>query len=133
MAACVALLLAPVQKRLSAAFGGRATLAAALLVLFTTVVILVPVLTSLFLLARQFALFLEWIRAQPLLGPEELQRFWEQLPQRYPGLRAWVAWLQRNPRSLGRLSSSSAPLRANQVVRVYSASSPDCFECRPRR
>jgi predicted PurR-regulated permease PerM len=57
-------------------------------------VILVPVLTSLFLLARQAALFLEWIRVQPLLGPEELQRFWEQLPQRYPGLRAWTAWLQ---------------------------------------
>jgi predicted PurR-regulated permease PerM len=60
----------------------------------TTVVILVPVLTSLFLLARQAALFLEWIRTQPLVGPEELQRFWVQLPQRYPGLRAWIEWLQ---------------------------------------
>jgi predicted PurR-regulated permease PerM len=54
----------------------------------------VPVRTSLFLLARQVALFLDWIRVQPLLGPEELQRFWEQLPQRYPGLRTWIAWLQ---------------------------------------
>ena len=94
VAACVALLLAPAQKRLSRALGRRPTLAAALLVLVTTVLILVPVLTSLFLLARQLALFLDWIRVQPLLGPEELQRFWEQLPQRYPGLRAWISWLQ---------------------------------------
>ena len=94
VAASVALLLTPIQRRFAAALGGRPTLAAALLVLVTTIVILVPVLTSLFLLARQAALFLEWIRLQPLLGPEELQRFWEQLPQRYPGLRAWIAWLQ---------------------------------------
>lgn len=94
VAACVALLMGPAQKRLAAALGGRSTLAAALLVLVTTVVILVPVLTSLFLLARQTAVFLEWVRGQPLLGPEELQRFWEQLPHRYPGLRDWIAWLQ---------------------------------------
>jgi predicted PurR-regulated permease PerM len=94
VAACVALLLAPVQKRFATALGGRPTLAAALLVLVTTVLILIPVLTSLFLLARQVAVFLDWIRTQPLIGPEELQRFWEQLPQRYPGLRTWVSWLQ---------------------------------------
>ena len=94
VAACVALLLAPLQHRLARVLGGRPTLAAVLLVLLTTVVILVPVLTSLFLLARQFAAFLDWVRVQPLLGPDELQRFWEQLPQRYPGLRTWTAWLQ---------------------------------------
>ncbi len=94
VSACVALLLAPAQKRLARVLGGRPTLASALLVLLTTVVILGPVLTSLFLLARQFAVFLEWVRVQPLVGPEELERFWEQLPQRYPGLRTWIAWLQ---------------------------------------
>ena len=94
VSACVALLLAPLQKRLAAVLGGRPTLAAALLVLVTTVVILVPVLTSLFLLASQTAAFLEWIRVQPLVGPEELQRFWDQLPHRYPALRQWIAWLQ---------------------------------------
>src|SRR5512134_1764569 len=81
VAACVALLLSPAQRRLASALGGRPTLAASVLVLGTTAVILVPVLTSLFLLARQAALFLEWVRTQPLLGPEELQRFWQQLPQ----------------------------------------------------
>jgi predicted PurR-regulated permease PerM len=94
VAACVALLLGPVQKRLAASLGGRPSLSAALLVLFTTLVILVPVLTSLFLLTRQFALFLDWIRSQPVLGPQELERFWQQLPQRYPGLRHWIVWVQ---------------------------------------
>jgi len=94
VAACVALLLAPMQKRLGQALGGRPTLAAAVLVLVTTVVILVPVLTSLFLLARQAAVFLDWIRIQPLLGPEEMQRFWDELPRRYPGLKNWIAFLQ---------------------------------------
>src|SRR5512143_822488 len=94
VSACVALLLGPVQKRLAATLGGRRSVAAALLVLFTTLVILVPVLTSLFLLTRQFALFLEWIRSQPVLGPQELAEFWQQLPQRYPGLRHWIVWIQ---------------------------------------
>ena len=44
VAACVALLLQPVQRRLTLAFGGRPGLAAALLVVLTTVVILGPVL-----------------------------------------------------------------------------------------
>jgi predicted PurR-regulated permease PerM len=37
VAACVALLLGPAQKRLAAALGGRPTFAAAVLVLVTTV------------------------------------------------------------------------------------------------
>jgi AI-2E family transporter len=94
VSACVALLLAPAQKRFDKALGGKPTLAAALLVLLTTVVILIPILTSLFLLARQTALFLDWIRLQPLVGPEEMQRFWDELPRRYPGLKSWIAFLQ---------------------------------------
>jgi len=94
VATCVALLLSPVQKRLTSSLGRRPTLAAALLVVFATLVILVPVLTSLFLLTRQFVVFLEWIRSHPVLGPQELERFWQQLPQRYPGLRHWIVWLQ---------------------------------------
>ena len=126
VAACVALLLAPLQKRLAAALGGRPGVAAALLVLVTTVVILGPVLTSLFLLARQFALFLEWIRAQPLLGPEELQRFWEQLPQRYPGLRHWIAWLQAQVApvlsgGLAQLAGGANSLLQNVLGRVTHA------------
>jgi predicted PurR-regulated permease PerM len=126
VAACVALLLDPVQKRLAAALGGRPTLAASLLVLVTTVAILVPVLTSLFLLARQAAVFLEWIRVQPLLGPEEVQRFWEQLPQRYPGLRRWIELLQAQVTpalsgGLAQLAGGANGLLQNVLGRVTHA------------
>jgi predicted PurR-regulated permease PerM len=94
VAACVALLLGPAQRRLSALLRGRPGLAATLLVLVTTVVILVPILTSLFLLVRQATVFLAWVQTQPLVGPDELQTLWEDLPGRYPGLREWIAWVQ---------------------------------------
>jgi predicted PurR-regulated permease PerM len=94
VAACVALLLGPLQRRLTSLLRGRAGLAAAIIVLVTTLVILIPVLTSLFLLTRQAALFLQWITTQPVVGPEELQSFWEHLPQRYPTLEAWIAYIQ---------------------------------------
>ena len=94
VAASVALLLGPIQRRLTALLRGRAGLAAMIIVLVTTLVILVPVLTSLFLLARQAALFLQWMTTQPVVGPEELQRFWQQLPERYPTLEEWIAYVQ---------------------------------------
>lgn len=94
VAACVALLLAPLQKRLSAAFGGRPTLAASVLVLLATVLLLVPVLTSLFILAQQAEALLAWLRTQPLARPDALQRFWEDLPKTYPGLAPWITWLR---------------------------------------
>ena len=94
VAACVALLLAPVQKRLAAALGARPTLAASILVLLVTVLLLVPVLTSLFILAQQAEALLAWLRSQPLAGPEAVQRVWEELPRKYPGLAPWLAWLR---------------------------------------
>jgi len=94
VAACVALLLAPLQKRLTAVFGGRPTLAASVLVLLATVLLLVPVLTSLFILAQQAEAFLAWLRTQPLARPDALQRFWEDLPKTYPGLAPWITWLR---------------------------------------
>jgi predicted PurR-regulated permease PerM len=126
VAACVALLLGPAQKRLGAALGERRTLAAAILVVLTTVVILVPVLTSLFLLARQTALFLDWVRLQPLLGPEEMQRFWEELPRRYPGLKSWIAFLhaQLGPVLAGgisQLAGGAQGLLQNVLGRVTHA------------
>jgi predicted PurR-regulated permease PerM len=126
VAACVALLLAPVQKRLTTALGGYPTLAAGALVLVTTVVILVPVLTSLFLLARQTALFLDWVRIQPILGPDEMQRFWDELPRRYPGLRTWIAWLQAQVQpvlsgGIAQLAGGANGLLQNVLGRVTHA------------
>lgn len=94
VAACVALLMSPLQRRLCAALGGRTGLAAAVLVLAATVLILVPVLTSLYVLVQQASTFLDWVRTHPVLGPDALQRLWQELPQRYPGLRSWIVWLQ---------------------------------------
>ncbi len=94
VAACVALLLVPAQRRLTRLLRGRAGTASMLIVLVTTLVILVPVLTSLFLLTRQAALFLQWVTTQPVVGPDELQTFWEDLPQRYPALQEWITYVQ---------------------------------------
>jgi predicted PurR-regulated permease PerM len=126
VAASVALLLAPAQKRLSAALGRRPTLAAAALVLVTTVVILVPILVSLFLLTRQAALFLDWVRTQPLLDPAELQRFWDEVPRRYPGLRGWTAWLEAQVApllsgGLAQLAGGANGLLQNVLGRVTHA------------
>jgi predicted PurR-regulated permease PerM len=90
VAASVALLLVPAQRRLSRAMGERHSAAAALLVLLTTVVILLPVVSSLYLLARQALVFFEWLGSH--LQPGELELFWEEtLSRRFPGLREWVA------------------------------------------
>jgi predicted PurR-regulated permease PerM len=126
VAACVALLLSPLQRRLTSLLRGRATLSAAALVLATTVVILVPVLTSLFLLARQATVFLDWVKAQPLVGPEELQRFWAELPQRYPGLRSWIAYIQAQVTpvlagGLAQLAGGANGLLQNVLGRVTHA------------
>jgi predicted PurR-regulated permease PerM len=94
VAACIALLLAPFQKRLTAALGGRPGLAAALLLLVTTVLVLVPVLSSLLVLVQQASVFLDWLRTQSLSSPDAVQRFWQDLPRRYPGMRPWLVWVQ---------------------------------------
>lgn len=94
VAACVALLLAPIQRRLTRAFRGRKGLASMTIVVVTTLVLLVPVLTSVFLLTHQATVFLEWVTSNPVLGPADLQSFWEQLPQRYPTLEEWIAYVQ---------------------------------------
>jgi predicted PurR-regulated permease PerM len=94
VAACVAVLLAPAQRRLTMFLRGKEGLASMIIVLVTTLVILVPILTSLFLLTRQAALFLQWITTQPLVRPDELQNFWEALPERYPTLQEWIAYVQ---------------------------------------
>jgi predicted PurR-regulated permease PerM len=89
VAIAMAVLLAPAQRRLTGALGDRRGLAAMLIVLFTTVVIFVPVLTSLVVLARQALAFFTW--ALPQLDPDEVRRFWtETLPARFPALKGWI-------------------------------------------
>ncbi len=94
VAACAALLLAPVQTRLTRAFGNRPGVAAALLVLTTGLLILLPVLSSLLILVQQTAVFLDWLRTLSLSTPDAVQRLWQELPQRFPGMKPWLLWVQ---------------------------------------
>ena len=107
VAASVGVLLAPVHTRLARLFGGRESLAAGLLVLVTTIVILVPVVVSLHLLARQALVFFEWIR--PHLQPADLERLWRQsVLERLPVVRDW----------LGREESRLAPLLSGSLGQI---------------
>ena len=89
VAIAVAVLLAPAQNRLARALGERRSLAATILVLLATLVIFIPVLTSLVILVRQTLAFFDW--AMPHLDPEGMKRLWsDTLPTRFPVLRGWI-------------------------------------------
>jgi predicted PurR-regulated permease PerM len=89
VAASVALLLAPLNRRLRDGLRGRGQLSAALLVFVTTLMILLPVVSSLLLLSQQAVQFIEWLR--PRLEPQALQQLWsETLPQRLPFLLPYL-------------------------------------------
>jgi predicted PurR-regulated permease PerM len=89
VAASVALLLAPAQRRLTRKLRGYSSAAAGLLVLACTVVILLPLVVFAFLLTQQATAAFEWL--QPHLEPAALEKLWrETLPSRYPFLMVWV-------------------------------------------
>jgi predicted PurR-regulated permease PerM len=77
VAASVSLLLLPAQRRLAGVFGGRDSLAAALIVLVTTAIVLVPIVAAFILLAGQVGQTLDWVR--PHLAPAEMERLWVRL------------------------------------------------------
>src|SRR5262245_30292329 len=88
LAGPVTRLLAPLQRRLTELLRGRASLAAALLVLLVTVTILLPVLSSAALLGQEAFGFFDWL--SPRLQPAALEALWEEtLPERYPRLAPW--------------------------------------------
>jgi predicted PurR-regulated permease PerM len=89
VAASVALLLQPPHRRVRQALGGRRNLAAGLVVLLTTLVILLPIAVSVLLLSEHAVQFFEWLK--PQLKPEALRELWrETLPQRFPFLQAYL-------------------------------------------
>ena len=110
VAACVALLLTPLQRHLSRALRGRHGLAALVVVAVTTLAILVPVGTSLVVLGQRALVFFGWLG--PRLQPDELDRLWrETLPLRFPWLREWTSQLE------GQL----APVVSNALSQVVAA------------
>jgi predicted PurR-regulated permease PerM len=89
VAGSLGLMLAPLQRYLSRRVGGRAWLAAGLIVLLVTVALAIPVVAYGTLLAQQAVGFVEWVR--PWLEPAAFEKLWrEDLPRRYPLLMAWV-------------------------------------------
>lgn len=86
-AASIALLMAPLQRRLSRALRGRGGIAAGLLVVLTTLVIFVPLLSSLVVLGNQAGAFLSWLG--PRLAPAELRKLIEASVAEYPLLASW--------------------------------------------
>jgi predicted PurR-regulated permease PerM len=89
VAACVALLLAPAQRRLSRLLGGRPGIAAGLLVVLTTFVIFLPILGSFFLFADQAFAFFGWLA--PRLEPQTMQQLWrDTLHEHLPFVERWL-------------------------------------------
>ena len=117
VAASVALMLSRLQDNLSRRLGGREGLAAALLVISCTLVILVPVSLYGVLIGQQAQGFLEWLR--PHLEPHEWDRFWrEVVPQRSPkiaSLMQQMGW-EAPPLTAGIARASAA---ANHYVQVF--------------
>lgn len=88
VAASIALLMGPLQRRLKAALGGRGALAAGILVVLTTLVIFLPVLSSLLVLGNQAGAFLSWLA--PRLAPSELQRLLRVWLEQHPALADYL-------------------------------------------
>lgn len=108
VAASIALLMGPLQRRLTKGLGGRPALSAAVLVVLTTLIIFVPVLSSLLILGNQAGSFLSWVA--PRLQPAELQRALEERLASYPLLAAWLD-LQR---------PSGVPVLSDALQRIAS-------------
>ena len=111
VAGSVALILAPVQRRLTRMLRGYSSAAAGLLVLGCTVVLLLPLIFFGVMLTQQAMTAFEWLR--PHLEPAALEKLWrETLPARYPFLMVWVressggAAVPAASEALGRLTTA---------------------------
>jgi predicted PurR-regulated permease PerM len=122
VAASVALMLAGAQRSLTRRLGERSGLAAAVLVLLCTVVILIPVVTYGVLIGKEVVAFVEWLG--PHLEPQAWDRFWrETLPGRSPRLGEWlrqVGW-DAPPLTAGLARATAAVNRYIQVVLAGAA------------
>jgi predicted PurR-regulated permease PerM len=124
-AAAVALLLGPAQRYLTRRLRMRGSLAAGLLVLGTTLVILAPIVGSLILLGNQAVIFVRQIG--PRLQPAELERIITKvLPERAPWLAELLAATGNPPvqlisESLSRLASGANTLIQGTLAHATTA------------
>ena len=89
LATSMALLLKPAHQQLTHWLRGRPGMAALIIVLLTTLIIMVPVLGGLAAIAAQALNFYEWVA--PHLTNLELQRIWKEL---LPAQIPWIGQLQ---------------------------------------
>ena len=119
VALSLALLLAPLQRRLTARVGGRRWLSSAILVLVCVVAVLLPLLTYATLLVQQAADVVAWLK--PRLEPAEVERLWsDTLPRRYPLAMAWIRQLTGGATAMSSISAAVARVAsgANHLVQV---------------
>ena len=119
VAASLALLLQPLNRRLTARVGGRRWLAATILVLVCLVAVLLPAMTYAGLLVQQAMDALEWLK--PRLEPTEIERLWsDTLPRRYPLVMSWIRQMTGGGSAMSILSNALARVSsgANHMVQV---------------
>jgi predicted PurR-regulated permease PerM len=115
VAGSVAILMAPLQRRMTRLSGGRPSVAAGLLVLLTTVVILLPIFVSAGILSQQAVTFFEWVR--PRVQPAALEALYrEVLPARYPWLQGWLRFDEQEATQAVSSVLSGAAAAANALI-----------------
>jgi predicted PurR-regulated permease PerM len=89
LSASFAIVLAPTRRRLAQLLGGRNGLAAGLIVLLVTLLILIPLLGSLAALGSQALHFYQWVR--PRLEPEQIEALWRgRVQPLFPRVSEWT-------------------------------------------
>jgi predicted PurR-regulated permease PerM len=89
LSASFAIVLAPTRRRLARALGNRDGLAAGLIVLLVTLLILIPLLGSLAALGSQALHFYQWVR--PRLEPQQIETVWRETVQPlFPRVSEWT-------------------------------------------
>jgi predicted PurR-regulated permease PerM len=128
VAGSVAILLRPVHRRLAGWLRGREALAAGILVIAVTLLILLPITAAAGLLGSQAVTFFEWVR--PNLQPQSVQDFLrETVTVRYPWLGEWLSMYETSVSELVSAALSRGAAAANILIqRIVGGLTTAAFE-----
>lgn len=128
VAGSVAILLRPIHRRLAGWLRGREALAAAILVIAVTLLILLPITAAAGLLGSQAVAFFEWVR--PNLQPQAVQDFLrETVTVRYPWLGEWLSVYETSVSELISAALSRGASAANVLIqRIVGGLTTAAFE-----
>lgn len=117
VAGSVAILLRPVHLRLAGWLRGREGVAAGILVIAVTLLILLPITAAASLLGSQAVAFFEWVR--PKLQPQAIQDFLrETVTVRYPWLGEWLSMYETSVSELISAALSRGASAANRLIQA---------------